>query len=201
MMIDLLALLPFETDGQNANARTQISECEHTFLPSNKRLLSCSKRHPLLHGIRCRGEKWVSEIREPRKPSIIWPGTFASPEMAVVAYDVAVLALKGKDAVLNWPELAERYPVPVSTSAPHIRQAAAASASLVNAEPISNVISNISSISSTWSGTVHQFVDEDAIFGTPGLLLDMAEGMLLSPPRITPPSSDNLPADCLWNYF
>ncbi|KAK4260529.1 hypothetical protein QN277_003628 [Acacia crassicarpa] len=189
---------------------------------------SCSKRHPLYRGIRCRGEKWVSEIREPRKPSRIWLGTFPTPEMAAAAYDVAALALKGKDADLNLPEFAGRYPVPLSTSAPHIRSAATAAASLVNVEAISttsathkhiNASSSSASssfvdecynnndraisISSTWSGTEdHQFVDEDAIFGMPSLLLEMAEGMLLSPPRITPPApSDNFPAECLWNYF
>ena len=43
--------------------------------------------------------------------------------------------------------------------------------------------------------------DEEALLNMPNLLVNMAEGMLVSPPRInTPSSDDSSDGKCLWSY-
>ncbi|CAM8876649.1 unnamed protein product [Rhodiola kirilowii] len=134
--------------------------------------------HQTYRGIRARGNKWVSEIREPRKTTRIWLGTYPIPEMAAAAYDAAALALKGSDAVLNFPECANTYPIPASLSGADIRCAAEAAAEARRPhQPINEA--------------VVEYMDEDAIFDMPNLLADMAEGMMVSPPRMKPLDDDD----------
>ncbi|XP_009344262.2 ethylene-responsive transcription factor ERF027-like [Pyrus x bretschneideri] len=182
---------------------------------------SSSGKHPRYRGIRCRGGKWVSEIREPRKTKRIWLGTFPTPEMAAAAYDVAALALKGTDVALNFPSLIGSYPVPPSTSALDIRTAATTAAAALQMNSYSmespkmgqmqkHEVDDMMMSSTSLASSVGYFMDEEELFQMPNLLVDMAEGMLVSPPRM----NDSLPSDYddspgnsdgregrLWSYY
>ncbi|KAL7195787.1 hypothetical protein ACSBR1_035925 [Camellia fascicularis] len=157
----------------------------HPDLPSAR----VSGRHPIYRGVRRRRSsgKWVSEIREPRSPNRIWLGTFPTPEMAAVAYDVAALALKGQDAELNFPNSASSFPVPTSTSPRDIQVAAASAAAAAGAarDALSgSQIERTENPTGPENQRENDFVDEDMIFDMPNVLVNMAEGMLLSPPRL-----------------
>ncbi|KAE8718807.1 ERF043 protein [Hibiscus syriacus] len=111
-------------------------------VPKREKRQRDSSKHPVYRGVRMRAwGKWVSEIREPRKKNRIWLGTFATPEMAARAHDVAAFSIKGNSTILNFPELAESLPRPLSNS-PRDVQAAATKAAAMEFSCISNTSSN-----------------------------------------------------------
>ncbi|EEF51089.1 dehydration-responsive element-binding protein 1E [Ricinus communis] len=158
--------------------------------PAGRRVFK-ETRHPVFRGVRRRnGNKWVCEVRVPNKKSRIWLGTYPTPEMAARAHDVAALALRGKSACLNFSDSAWRLPIPSSTSAREIRRIAAEAAESFRpqefgcpGEQNSSTEDHPSGACCDESKTTVPFMDAEEVFDMPSLLVEMAQGLLLSPLR------------------
>ncbi|KAK9665559.1 hypothetical protein RND81_14G119700 [Saponaria officinalis] len=168
-------------------------------------------RHPVYRGIRERNSgKWVCEVRQPKDKTRIWLGTFPTAEMAARAHDVAAIALRGRhEACLNFADSAWRLPVPASTDVKDIQKAAAEAAEAFRSTTGTDVetVKVVEEVSMTNSNVFS--MDEDLEFGTPRLMSEMYEGLLMLPPMTSSWSSygyDYDDVECegadvsLWSY-
>ncbi|KAF3634321.1 Dehydration-responsive element-binding protein 2D [Capsicum annuum] len=71
--------------------------------------------------------KWVAEIREPKKRTRMWLGSFATAEQAAMAYDEAARRFYGPDAYLNLPHMRANFnPLNKSKSSNELKRTEAA---------------------------------------------------------------------------
>ena len=153
-------------------------------------------RHPVYKGVRQRNGKWVSELRQPNnKNARVWLGTFAHPDMAAIAYDVAALAFKGDSTSLNFPNAATSFPrLNSRTCSVRAIQFAATQAaekhfSCVESQQLQREGSGSGSFSldddsSEFSSQGRFFWDEEEVFNMPELLNCMAEALIITPPAL-----------------
>lgn len=167
-------------------------EEQRTPVPCGGRRARAETRHPVYRGVRLRAGKWVSEIRELRKPSRIWLGTYPTPEMAAAAYDAAALALRGAGTALNFPDAARSRPAPASASPEDVRAAAAAAAEVMDRELCGGSGSGGGGGAGAVMAAGGGVVDEDDLFEMPRLMMSMAEGLMMSPPVLGPAAAPTM---------
>ncbi|XP_078173936.1 dehydration-responsive element-binding protein 1C-like, partial [Carex rostrata] len=131
------------------------------FLPPKKpsgRTKFKETRHPVYRGVRRRGtlNRWVCEARNPNNKSKIWLGTFLTAEMAARAHDVAVMALQGRSACLNFADSAWLVSIGPFSSVKELKQAAFETAEALHSRNSSDSAEFSSSSSSSSSGTVDE---------------------------------------------
>ncbi|XP_027362336.1 ethylene-responsive transcription factor ERF020 [Abrus precatorius] len=108
--------------------------------------------------------KWVSEIRVPGTQERLWLGTYATPEAAAVAHDVAVYFLRRPSKLdkLNFPETLSSYCVQHRDMSPRSVQKVASDAGMdVDARNI--VAGETSTVAETYENEKRIGGDDDHV--------------------------------------
>ncbi|CAN4096325.1 unnamed protein product [Withania somnifera] len=141
-----------QVDNDDDNNNNNVCDESTRSFKISKNNNSGDRKNQSYVGVRMRAwGKWVSEIREPKKKSRIWLGTFATPEMAARAHDVAAMSIKGSSAILNFPEFADLLPRPVTCSPRDVQVAAVKAAHMDHLYPKPSPATSEASITSSAS--------------------------------------------------
>ncbi|KVH88482.1 dehydration-responsive element-binding protein 1A-like [Cynara cardunculus var. scolymus] len=137
-------------------------------------------RHPVYRGVRRRNTgKWVCEVREPNTKLRVWLGTHPTAEMAARAHDVAILAMRGRSACLNFADSIWRLPVPESKQIKDIQKAAAEAAEAFR--PRLDQVMEIDDEREEWPEI--SFYSDEEMFERPGYLDSMGPLLMVLPPQ------------------
>ncbi|XP_059317281.1 dehydration-responsive element-binding protein 1B-like [Lycium ferocissimum] len=122
--------------------------------------------------------------------------------MVARAHDVAAKALRGCSTCLNFADSAWRLPIPASSCTKDIQKAAAEAAESFRLPLKSERVSG-EYIYTPETPQSMFFLDEEALYYMPGLLANLAQGMMLPPPQCLE-IGDHAEIDddmSLWSYI
>lgn len=138
MRSEPLPLEQMNHDGGSSKFRRRRHISSRSVSDTRRRSASCLRKHlgsvtsehvhvetKVYRGVRMRSwGKWVSEIRQPKKRSRIWLGSYSTPEAAAKAYDMALYCLRGPLAALNFPASIPSEDPPADLSPRTVQKAA-----------------------------------------------------------------------------